>query len=90
MASQADIISLGDPLHRERCIWISSDGKPCRRSVSLAEREIASLELQLLQDVTTTRAKNARLNTVRMFMLCTGHRSMLRRSSMSGGINKAA
>jgi hypothetical protein len=64
MASQADIISLGDPLHRERCIWISSDGKPCQRSVSLAERQIASLELQLLQDVTATCAKNARLNNV--------------------------
>jgi hypothetical protein len=88
MISQADITSLGDPLHHDRCIWKSSDGKPCRHSVSLAVRQIASLELHLLKDVTDTRAKNARLNNIRTFMLCTLHRNRLRRPGMGRGWTK--
>jgi hypothetical protein len=90
MISQVDVTSLGDPLHHDRCIWISSDGKPCRHSVSLAVRQIASLELQLLQEITDTHAKNARLNNIRKFMLCNLHRNMLRHSRMGRGCEKAA
>jgi hypothetical protein len=40
---------LGDPLHRERCIWAGDDGNHCQNTVPLDSRINGVLCFQLLQ-----------------------------------------
>ncbi|CAG8230205.1 unnamed protein product [Penicillium nalgiovense] len=40
---------LGDPLHRERCIWAGDDGNHCQNTVPLDSRTNGVLCFQLLQ-----------------------------------------
>jgi hypothetical protein len=40
---------LGDPLHRERCIWVGYDGNHCQNIVPLGSRINGVLSFQLLQ-----------------------------------------
>jgi hypothetical protein len=40
---------LGDPLHRERCIWAGDDGNHCQNTVPLDSRINGALCFQLLQ-----------------------------------------
>jgi hypothetical protein len=40
---------LGDPLHRERCIWVGDDGNHCQNTVPLDSRINGVLCFQLLQ-----------------------------------------
>ncbi|CAG8099500.1 unnamed protein product [Penicillium nalgiovense] len=41
---------LGDPLHRERCIWVGDDGNHCQNTVPLGCRINGVLCFQLLQN----------------------------------------
>jgi hypothetical protein len=42
---------LGDPLHRERCIWAGDDGNHCQNTVPLDSRINGVLCFQLLQNL---------------------------------------
>jgi hypothetical protein len=41
--------ALGDPLHRERCIWVGDDGDHCQNTMPLDSRINGVLCFQLLQ-----------------------------------------
>ena len=61
---------IGDPLHREDCIWVGEDGKRCRNVVPKSSRVEGASCLQALQDLSSNYSATQKLALGGKFLLC--------------------
>jgi hypothetical protein len=61
---------LGDPLHRERCIWVGDDGNHCQNTVPLDSRINGALCFQLLQSPLLVYSLVQRFSSAAKQLLC--------------------
>ena len=70
---------IGDPLHREDCIWVGEDGKRCRNVVPKSSRVEGASCLQALQDLSSNYSATQKLALGGKFLLCSKCRRHRRR-----------
>lgn len=61
---------LGDPLHRERCIWVADDGNHCQNTVPIESRINGVLCFQLFQTPPSANPPVQKLSLAAKQLLC--------------------
>lgn len=66
---------MGDPLHREACVWMGEDGKRCGNIVKKEDRVNGAICLQALREIPSRYSTKYQLAMGGRFLLCSRCRS---------------